>query len=225
MAKTLCCFHMWACIELWSHLKAVSSKPRHILRSAGLNCKEMSVWDVCVCMCVCPCIQPVWAKGNLHLLCCSCLTLWTLHNHPTRLSVTPSLYIPAWMCSFWLVSLRYDIPFWCQYVCAGCPCVCGGAGLARSEYAHGSLGTVPSTRCVVGCVNWHRQGSARTLNSLPYPQLPSAQAHKHCPMSTTMRTHHKPGQNNSCRAMMWYWHTSNDHKTSSMPNEEYAHEL
>lgn len=121
------------------------SKPRYILWAAGLNYKEMSVCET-LCEHVCD-IQPLCAKGNLCPLCHPCLTLWTLCCRPMYPSVCPSLYIPACVCSLWLVSLRYDIPSGVSV------CVCGCVS-CQKRVLPWSPGTVPSTRCAVGCISW-----------------------------------------------------------------------
>lgn len=114
---------------MWSHSLLSQSV---YCGAAGLNCKERSVRDIAwVCVCVrrlvCE-LQPLRAKGDWGRLCHSCRTLWTRCRRPTCPSVCPGLYIPAWMCSFWLVSLRYDTPSgvsMCVYACVyGCVQVC-----------------------------------------------------------------------------------------------------
>lgn len=61
-----------------------------------------------------------WLKGDQRPLFHSCRTLWTRCSHPTCPSVCSGCYIPAWMCSFWLVNLRYDILSGVSI----CACVC-----------------------------------------------------------------------------------------------------
>lgn len=180
-ATRKCSFRVWL-LRAYGHTSPPS------LLSQGIYCELLGLitrkW-VCE-TCMCREIQSLCAKGNLCPLCHSGLTLWTLCCRPTHPSVCPNLYIPAWECSFWLVSLRYDIPSGVGV----CVCVC--VSLAKNECSYGALALCHSPGVLLAASVG--QSDARTLNSLLYRQ-------KYCSMSTSRTLCRKPAQKFNLEAL------------------------
>lgn len=156
---------------MWSHSLLSQSV---YCGAAGLNCKEMSVRDIAwVCVCVYVGLFVSYSHCEPKVIEADCATRAGPSGHGAAVQRAPAcvqvcIYLHecahsgllAWDMTPLLVSVCVSMHV-CMVVCK---CVCPW-----------SLGTVPSTRCAVGCVSWHGQSYARTLNPHLYPQLPSLQ--------------------------------------------------
>lgn len=178
LVEQSCCVASMHCLRL---VMSCTANQRQSLVSqamcwgiAGLNCKEISVRDRCVCvhaylhMCVYTCIQCEPKVINAR-----CVTRAEPSGHGAAIQHAPvcvQVFIYLHECAHSGL-LVWDMTSFLVSVYE-CVCACVRGCLSCQKWVcPWSLGTAPSTRCAVGSITWHGL-------SLPLYR------HKYCSMST-----------------------------------------